>query len=79
MTAPSELARQPASDIAERSDAQIYYDALKTIARRYMTPAQILRAASQSGMTYEEYLEMAYENLQSAAEQAIRGKRRPRS
>lgn len=63
----------------EQSDEQRYYDTLKKIARRYMTPDQIRRDAKNAGLDYDEYLEMSYENIQLDAERAIKGKRRPKS
>jgi hypothetical protein len=52
------------------------YDALKRIAKDYMTPDQIRRdAKSEMGMDYEEYLEMSYENIQNDAKRAIHGVR----
>ena len=57
---------------------QRMYDALKRIARDYMSPSQIRRDSERSGLGYEEYLEMSYENIQTLAADAIRGMRRPR-
>lgn len=52
------------------------YDALKRIARNYMTPVQIRRDAKKNvGLDYEEYLEMSYENIQTDAARAIKGVR----
>jgi hypothetical protein len=58
------------------SNEQRYFDALKRIAR-YMTPNQIRRDADNMGLDYVEYLEMTYENVQSEAKSATKGKRRP--
>jgi len=55
-----------------------YYDALKVIARKYQTPEQLRRSAHSVGLTPEEHIEMAYENIQGVAERAIRGRRRPK-
>jgi hypothetical protein len=62
----------------KQSDAQRYFDFLKRITS-YMNPAQIRRDASakSSILSYEEYLEMAYENVLNDARMAIKGKRRP--
>lgn len=60
------------------SNEQVYYDRLKRIARGYMTPQQIRRDADGSGLSYVEYLEMSYENIQTEANAAIKGKRRPK-
>jgi len=58
---------------------QRLYDALKTISRKYMTPAQIARDAERTHGALDrlEYLEMAYENIQELAKLAIKGMRRP--
>jgi hypothetical protein len=47
---------------------------------RYMTPAQLRRHCErQYGLSYEESLEMAYENVLGEARSAIAGyRRRPR-
>jgi hypothetical protein len=60
------------------SNEQLYFDTLKKIARSYMTPGQIRRDTPKSGLRYDEYLELSYENLQGEAARAIKGKRRPR-
>lgn len=61
------------------SNEQVYYDALKRIARGYDTPEKLRRnSESNWGCTYEEALEMTYENLQAEAARAIHGKRRPK-
>jgi|KBSSwiStaDraftv2_1062776.scaffolds.fasta_scaffold69562_6 hypothetical protein len=61
------------------SNEQAYYDALHRIAKKYQTPDQIRRSAQkQWGCSYEEALEMVYENLQAEAARAIHGKRRPK-
>ena len=57
--------------------AQRYFDALKEIAS-YQSPAALRRSSEkQYGLSAEEALEMAYENIIQAAKLAIRGKRRP--
>lgn len=62
------------------SHEQRYYDALKRIARAYQTPDLIRRNAERDyGLRYAEALEMAYENLQWEAKQAIQGRRRPKT
>ena len=61
------------------SDAQLWYDTLKKIARAYMTPAQCLRAADSQGLDPDEMIAMTFENIQIDAERAIKGKRRPPS
>jgi hypothetical protein len=55
-----------------------YYDALQHIARDYMTPDQLRRCRDAQFLGYTEVLEMAYENIQEDARQAVKGKRRPR-
>lgn len=61
----------------DRTDAQKYYDALKTIAKGYQTADQIRRRAGQYGLEHLEELEMIYENVQQTARNAIHRKRRP--
>jgi hypothetical protein len=56
---------------------QKMYDALKKITK-YMTPDQIRRDSDGSGLDYEEYLEMVYENIQQEAKNAIYKLRRPK-
>lgn len=63
----------------DRTNEQRYYDALKTIAKKYQTTDQLRRKAGQFGCSHIEELEMAYENLQGTAAQAIFGRRRPKS
>lgn len=60
------------------SNERLYYDTLKKIARGYQTAEQLHRNAGQYGCSFEEEIEMAYENLQGEAEFAIKGKRRPK-
>lgn len=61
------------------SNEQLYYDTLKRIAKEYMTTEQLQRrAVKMYGVSYQEALEMAYDNIQGAAADAIRGKRRPK-
>ena len=55
-----------------------YYDALKKIARGYQTAEQLRRRAGQYGLSFDEEIEMAYENMQLEAERAIKGRRRPK-
>lgn len=59
------------------SNEQIYFDALKTIAKQYQTTDQLRRGAGQYGLEHTEELEMAYENMQAVAARAIFRKRRP--
>lgn len=60
------------------NNEQRYYDALKRITK-YQTPEKLLRRAEkQYGCSGEEALEMAYENIQQEARNAIAGKRRPK-
>lgn len=55
------------------------YFALKMIAREYQTPGQLRRSAGEDySLDYSEALEMAYENIQSLAANAIRGLRVPK-
>lgn len=50
--------------------------ALRTIAKAYQNPDQ-LRSNSEKlyGLSYEEALEMAYENIQNIAFEAVKGVR----
>lgn len=57
------------------------YDALRVIAKGYQTPDQIRRNAEREyGCDGTEAIEMAYENIQQLAANAVRGVRirRPR-
>ena len=63
---------------ATLTNEQRYYDALKSIARDYMTIEQMERDAKNIGCSPSEYVEMAYENIKALAESAIKGKRRPK-
>ena len=44
-------------------------DALSYIANEFMTPEEI--RASDIGLSYEEHLEMSYENMQNVARDAL--------
>lgn len=56
-----------------------YYDALKRITL-YDTPSRLGKHADREwGLTFNEALEMAYENIQNEARLAIKGRRRPES
>lgn len=59
-----------------QNNEQSYFDTLKRI-RSYMTPDQIRRDAKNTGLDYEEYLEISYENIKAEAARTIKGKRRP--
>lgn len=55
-----------------------FYQALKRIVR-YMSPERLRRQAEkQYGLTYEEALEMAYDNIQGEAMSALKGYRQKR-
>lgn len=55
------------------------YDALRLIARNYMGVDELRRKAEKLyGLSFEEALEMAYENILAVAAQAIKGQRRPK-
>lgn len=61
---------------AEHEDK--FYRALKRIAA-YMSPERLRRQAEREyGLSYEEALEMAYDNIQGEAHAALRGYRRPK-
>ena len=61
------------------SPAQRMYDTLKRIARDYAKPGQFHtdRNGVCCGLSPDEAIEMAYENVQAEAEAAIKGLRRP--
>lgn len=59
------------------ADNADYYDAPKRIASYDSTDKLRKTAEKRYGVSYEEALEMAYENMQIDAKNAIRGKRRP--
>ena len=61
------------------SKEQRYFDALLVIAKRYQTSDQLRKRAGQYGCDHVEELEMAYENMQQIAKDAIKGRRRPQS
>lgn len=49
-------------------------NALIVISRKYMTTNQIRKQSEKDyGLDYEEALEMAYENVQSIAKEAVKG------
>lgn len=50
-------------------------NALLEIAKDYQTPAQMRREVKLAGIpeSFEEHLEMAYENIQASASAAVRG------
>lgn len=59
------------------SNEAIYFDALKRIAS-YQPPKKLHRnAIKQYGLSGEEAIEMAYENVIEEAKRALKGKRRP--
>lgn len=61
------------------SNELIYFAALQKIAKAYQTPEQLRRNSEREyGLVYEEALEMAYDNIQTEAKNAIHGKRRPK-
>lgn len=62
------------------NNERLYFDTLKRISKEYMTTEQLQRRAGKMyGLSYHEALEMSYDNIQGAAADAIRGKRRPKS
>lgn len=57
---------------------QRLYDTLHLIAKAYKSPKQLKRTSeAEYGLEYVEALEMAYDNMQNEARQAIKGMRRP--
>lgn len=66
-------------DRKRSSDAQQYYDVLRRIASGYSPSENVLKSAETlNGCEPIEALEMAYDNIQNEARNAIRGKRRPK-
>lgn len=67
-----------AAKVIKQSKAQRMFDALKMIANDYQTPFQLKRDSEKEyGISYEEALEMSYENIQNLAKHAVKGMRRP--
>lgn len=63
----------------KQTNEQRYFDALKRIARQYDSAQKVVSSACvRYGLEGSEALEMAYENIQNDAANAIRGKRRPK-
>ena len=61
----------------EEKDFRQMYAALRRITQ-YMTPARIERDAKKGVLDYEEYLGMAYENIQGEAKAGLKGIRLPK-
>ncbi len=60
------------------SNERLYFDTLRRIARDYCTAEKLMRDADRRyGFSPAEALQMAYDNIQADAANAIRGKRRP--
>ena len=60
-----------------KNNELLYYSTLRKIAAAD-TPKYLRRFSGEAyGLSYEEALEMAYENLISEAKSAVHGKRRP--
>lgn len=48
--------------------------ALITISKEYETPTELCKSSKKKyGLSYLETIEMAYENIQGAAKQAVKG------
>lgn len=79
MTAPRDaVPGKPRTKRMENQNEQRYFDALKRITL-YQSVERLRRHSERDwGVEYPESLEMAYENVISDAERAIRGKRRPK-
>ncbi len=61
------------------SNEQIYYDMLKRITL-YDSPEKLRKSSEKNwGLPFDEAIEYAYDNIQSDAKRAIRGKRRPKA
>lgn len=55
------------------------YDTLWRICKQYQTPSQLRRRSEkQYGLSCEEALEYAYENIQHEAKNALLGVKRPK-
>lgn len=65
--------------MADVSNERRYFDALRRIARGYQSAAQLRRYAGQYGVSFAEEIELAYENLQQEAANAIRSRRQPKA
>lgn len=66
------------TDEKKPTKTQIYYDALKEITL-YDTPEKLRRLAEKEyGLSYEEALEMAYDNIRQEAKFVINGQKRPK-
>lgn len=78
-TACSATQMCPEHEPVKQSNEQRYFDALKRITK-YMSPERLrARSEREYGLSFEEALEMAYDNIQGEAEIVVRGKRRPKS
>lgn len=55
------------------------YEALLRISKGYVSVAQVPRNADRIGLTPEEFMEYAYENIQQEAKNGLHGIRRPKS
>ena len=60
------------------SNESLFYYALKRIAAYESTEWLRRNAERTYGLSYEEALEAAYENVRDEAKDALRGKRRPK-
>ena len=47
--------------------------ALREIANGYQTPDELRKNASKLGLSFEEAIEMAYENIQETAKEGYKG------
>lgn len=62
------------------SNERLYYATLRKIAKDYMSSERILRDGEKLyGVSGEEALQMAYDNIQVEAAAAIRGRRPPKA
>jgi hypothetical protein len=55
------------------------YESLLRISKGYVSVAQIPRNADRTGLTPQEFMEYAYENIQQEAKNGLHGIRRPKS
>jgi len=66
------------TDKEEQKFAQMYL-ALRRIAKGYVTTDQIEKNANRLGLTSQEFMEYAYDNIQQEAKNGLKGIRLPKS
>ena len=63
----------------EEAKFEQMYLALRRIAKGYVTVEQMPRNALRLGLSQQEFMEFAYENIQQEAKNGLRGVRLPKS